>query len=65
MICACCGKELVVVGKQEWPAKYNIPDYDLVECQNEGCIAHRRTSSTKSHAQICEDARREQEGKSA
>lgn len=60
MTCNCCGHELAIVGKQEYPPKYNIPPRVLVECQNEGCVVYKRTSTTASHIQICEDARKEQ-----
>lgn len=59
--CECCGQPLVIIGKQIWSPKMNREDSILVECQNDTCIAHRRTATTASHAQICEDAKKEQQ----
>ena len=35
--CPECGKETVFVGKQEYPAKYNLKPRVLVECLNPEC----------------------------
>jgi hypothetical protein len=57
--CACCGQHVTIIGKQSWSPKMNRKDSIMVECRNEDCIAHRRTATTESHHQICEDAKRE------
>lgn len=61
--CECCQQHVTIIGKQVFPAKYKLKDLIMVECQNEDCIAHRRTASTESHHQICDDARCEAAGK--
>lgn len=55
--CGCCGQHLTIIGKQVYPAKYNIKDQILVECRNEDCIVYRRTSTRESHHEICEAAK--------
>lgn len=65
MKCGCCGKTLAFVGVQQYPPKYNLAPKTLVECVTYGCIVFKRTATTESHQQICDDARREQGGKSA
>lgn len=35
--CPCCGKPLAFIGQQTYPAKYNLPDRDLVECTSAEC----------------------------
>jgi hypothetical protein len=55
--CGCCGQHLTIIGKQVYPAKYNIKDQILVECRNEACVAHRRTATSDSHHEICEAAK--------
>jgi hypothetical protein len=55
--CGCCGQHLTIIGKQVYPAKYNIKDQILVECRNEACIARRRTATSDSHHEICEAAK--------
>lgn len=57
--CACCGQHVTIIGKQIWSPKMHRKDSIMVECRNEDCIAHRRTATTESHHQICEDAKRE------
>lgn len=53
--CKCCGRELTVVGVQTYPAKYNLKDKVLVECQNETCVMNRRTHSADFHEQACDE----------
>lgn len=64
LLCACCNQPVTIIGKQIWSAKQKRADSILVECRNEDCIAHRRTATTESHGQICDEARREK-GESA
>lgn len=54
--CNCCGQRLHIIGKQVYPAKYNIKDAILVECRNPDCVAYRRTATSESHHEICEAA---------
>jgi hypothetical protein len=55
--CGCCGQHLTIIGKQVYPARYNIKEQILVECRNEACVAHRRTATSDSHHEICEAAK--------
>lgn len=65
MTCACCGKELAILGVQHYPHQLNRKPDTLVECQNAACIVYRRTATTETHHERCADARREEKGKSA
>lgn len=62
--CACCEQPVTIIGKQIWSAKMKHKESILVECQNPDCITYRRTATPASHAQICDDAKREK-GESA
>lgn len=54
MTCECCGQPLIDKGVQTYPAKYNRPDRQLVECDNPDCVMYRRTETDTQHAQACE-----------
>jgi hypothetical protein len=54
MMCSCCGQPLISRGVQTYPAKYNLPDRHLVECDNAACVMYQRTETDTNHAHACE-----------
>lgn len=52
-ICDCCQQETLHSFIQTFPAKYNKPDRQYLECHNQDCAMFMQTLSAQQYAERC------------